>query len=70
MMIPTMDIRPTAMPWSMAAMATPTKANGTENIITNGARKASNCDAITIYTRMTISTISTIRSANISFWSS
>ena len=49
---------------------TPTKANGTENIITNGLMNDSNWDAITIYTMMIISNISIPRLVNISFWSS
>ena len=65
MMIPTADIMPIARPAAMFPSATPTKAKGMENIITNGPMKLSNCEAITIYTRMMISSASRIISPNI-----
>ena len=49
---------------------TPVKANGIENIITNGSVSDSNWAAITMNTRMMINTINIPRSANVSCWSS
>ena len=66
MTIPIMPIIPRAMSVAQRPISTPVKANGIENIITNGPIKDSNCEAITIYTRMMISTISRPISENIS----
>ena len=49
-------------------IATPTRANGMENMITNGPMNDSNCDAITMYTKITIRTTSMSMSRNISCW--
>ena len=70
MMIPTSDIIPRLTPLRAKPISTPTIANGTLNIITNGLINDSNWDAITIYTNMIIRAIRRNRSANISCWSS
>ena len=63
-------ITPTASPCSMLPSATPVKANGMENMITSGPRKDSNWEAITMYTRMTMRSISRIMSENMDCCSS
>ena len=68
--MPTMDIMPMARPLSMLPRATPVKANGMENMITNGPRKDSNWEAITIYTRITIRATRRSSEPNISCCSS
>ena len=46
--MPTIDIIPSAEPLTQNPSSTPTKANGTENMITNGLMNDSNCEAITM----------------------
>ena len=65
MMIPTADIMPMARLAAILPKATPTKAKGMENIITNGPRKDSNWEAITIYTRIMMRRASRIILLNI-----
>ena len=69
-MIPIMPITPRAVPVIQFPKSTPTKANGTENMITKGLMKDSNWEAITIYTSITMRTMSMRRSLNIDCWSS
>ena len=64
-MIPTADIMPMASPAAIFPSATPTKANGMENMITKGPRKLSNWEAITMYTRIMMRRARRIMSANI-----
>ena len=46
--MPIMDITPTAMLWIMLPRATPVRANGMENMMTNGPMKDSNWEAMTM----------------------
>ena len=66
MITPMSDITPMAISAARLPIATPTRANGMENMITNGPMKDSNCEAITMYTRITIRTTSMSMSRNIS----
>ena len=70
MRIPIRPITPRGVPVTKRPRSTPTNANGIENMITNGLMNDSNCEAITMYTRMMIITRSIIRSPNVSCWSS
>ena len=69
-MIPIIAITPSAVFVTHRPRITPVNANGTENMITNGLMNDSNWEAITMYTRMMIRTISTTRFRNMDCWSS
>ena len=49
-------------------MKTPVKAKGTENMMTKGSTRLSNCAAMTMKTSSTIRAISTPRSPKVSCW--
>ena len=47
---------------------TPEKAKGTENMMTKGSTRLSNCAAITMKTSIMIRSISVVRSPKVSCW--